>query len=58
MKYLKYFPTEAEYNAFIQSEDFILPNVSYVVDADSTFYHVVKTETGDYKIYALERKNI
>ena len=29
-----------------------------MVDADSTFYHVVKTETGDYKIYALERKNI
>jgi hypothetical protein len=58
MKYLKYFKTEAEYNAFIQSEDFILPNVSYSKDADSVFYHIVKTETGDYKIYVLEKKNI
>ena len=58
MKYLKYFPTEAEYNAFIQSEDFILPNVSYAVDADSVFYNIVKTESGDYKIYLLEKKDI
>jgi hypothetical protein len=58
MKYLKYFKPEADYNAFIQSEDFILPNVSYAVDANSTFYHIVKTETGDYKIFLLKKKNI
>lgn len=58
MKYLKYFETEADYNAYIQSEDFITPNVSYTADADSVFYHVVKTETGDYKIFLLEKKNI
>ena len=58
MKYLKYFPTEAEYNAFIQSEDFILPNVSYAVDTDTVFYNIVKTESGDYKIFILEKKDI
>lgn len=58
MKYLKYFKTEAEYNTYIQSEDFILPNVSYSEDTDSIFYHIVKTETGDYKIFVLEKKNI
>lgn len=58
MKYLKYFKTEADYNAYLQSEDFILPNVSYTVDSDTVFYHVVKTETGDYKIFLLEKKNI
>lgn len=58
MKYLKYFKTEAEYNAYIQSEDFVLPNVSYTVDSDNVFYHVVATETGEYKIFLLEKKNI
>lgn len=58
MKYLKYFKTESEYNTFVQSEDFILPNVSYAVDADSVFYHIVKAETGDYKIFLSEKKNI
>lgn len=38
MKYLKYFKTEAEYNAYRESEDFILPNVSYVVDTRSVSY--------------------
>ena len=58
MKYLKYFKTEAEYNTYIQSEDFVLPNVSYTVDSDNVFYHVVATETGEYKIFLLEKKNI
>lgn len=58
MKYLKYFKTEAEYNAFIQSENFILPNVSYALDTDAVFYNIVKTESGDYKIFLLEKKNI
>ena len=57
MIYLKYFPTEAEYNAFIQSEDFILPNVSYAADSNTAFYHIVKIETGDYKICVLANKN-
>lgn len=58
MKYLKYFPTEAEYNAFIQSDNFILPNVSYALDTDNVFYNIVKTESGDYKIFLLEKKDI
>jgi hypothetical protein len=58
MKYLKYFKTEADYTTYKDGEDFILPNVSYVVDANSVFYHVVKTETGDYKIFLVEKKNI
>lgn len=57
MKYLKYFKTEEEYNTFIQSADFLLPNVTCVGD-ESVFYHVVATESGDYKIFLLEKKNI
>ena len=48
MKYLKYFKTEAEYNAYIQSEDFVLPNVSYTVDSDNVFYHVVVNDQSPY----------
>ena len=39
MKYLKYFETEAEYTAYLQSEDFILPNVSYVVENNIVNYN-------------------
>lgn len=58
MKYLKYFTNESDYQTFKDSEDYVLPNVSYAVDTDKVFYHVVKTETGDYKIFLLEKKNI
>lgn len=58
MKYLKYFETEAEYNAYKDSEDFVLPNVSYVEDIGQICYHIIKTETGDYKIFLLEKKDI
>ena len=58
MKHLKYFETEAEYTAYKNSSDFVTPNVSYTADVDSVCYHVVKTETGDYKIFLLEKKDI
>lgn len=38
MKYLKKFNNESEYNSFTDSESFILPNVSLVVDVDVVHY--------------------
>lgn len=35
MKYLKYFQTEVERSTYKDSSEFILPNVSYVVESDS-----------------------
>jgi hypothetical protein len=41
--YLKKFDTESEYNGYIESEDFILPNVSLVVDGyDVKFIDMVQ----------------
>ena len=37
MAHLTYFDTVAEYNAYINSEDFVSPNVSYCADADVVF---------------------
>lgn len=39
MKHIKYFPTEAEYNAFVESADFVLPNVSYALNVDTVYFH-------------------
>ena len=38
MKYLKYFQQESEYTQFKDSADYVLPNVSYVVAANSIYY--------------------
>ena len=32
MKYLKYFQEDSEYTEYKNSSDYVLPNVSYVVD--------------------------
>lgn len=39
MKYLKYFETEIERSTYKSSSDFILPNVSYVVESDSVDFN-------------------
>ena len=38
MKYLKHFETSAQYDAFKDSEEFILPNVCYVIETESVGY--------------------
>ena len=39
MKYLKYFKTDADYQNYFNSDDFVTPNVSYVEDADVVYYN-------------------
>ena len=46
MKYLKKFETGAEYTAFKNSEDFITPNVTYVVSNN-----IVYMTSDDYTIF-------
>lgn len=41
MKYLKYFNNASEYNAFVESEEYILPNVSHIVSGDSVEYNPI-----------------
>ena len=50
MKYLKKFEVASEYDAFKDSEDYILPNVSYIVASDTVMYGISKTEEGKYKV--------
>ncbi len=40
MKYLKYFTNESDYQTFKGSEDYVLPNVSYVVEDDKVKYNL------------------
>lgn len=44
MKHLKLFQTEAEYTAYKDSEDFVLPNVSYAVDGVKLYYNPLIVE--------------
>ena len=39
MKYLKLFKTDVDYQNYIESDDFIKPNVSYVQDTDNLYYN-------------------
>lgn len=39
MKHLKYFETEAEYNAYKNGSDFVLPNVSYIEEIDGLMFN-------------------
>ena len=38
MKYLKYLQTANEFESFKNSEDYILPNVSYVVETEDVSF--------------------
>ena len=39
MKYLKYFTNESDYQTFKESEDYVLPNVSFVENSDVVMYN-------------------
>ena len=43
MKYLKYFETEAEYTAYKNGSDYVLPNVSYVEEINNVDYNPIET---------------
>ena len=43
MIYLKHFNYDDDYWAFRESEEFILPNVSYAVDTDTVYYNPLVT---------------
>ena len=55
MKYLKYFTNESDYQTFKESEDYVLPNVSFVVETNSIGYtpkkHVVFIQHIDGNLY-------
>jgi hypothetical protein len=38
MKHLKLFANEADYQAFKGSEDYVLPNVSYIVETEDVSF--------------------
>ncbi len=43
MKYLKYFKTDADYQNYFNSDDFVSPNVSYVEDTNVVYYKPIKS---------------
>jgi hypothetical protein len=47
-KYIKKFDTHSDYEDFIETEDFIRPNVSYCVDNKDVHYNSTQT------LFALE----
>ena len=58
MKYLKYLQTTNDFESFKNSEEYVLPNVSYIVADDTVMYGISKTEEGDYKVILVSKKNI
>lgn len=55
MKYLKKFETEAEYTAYKNSEDFIMPNVTYVVSNNVVYmtsdgYTIFEVTDGEFEV--------
>lgn len=58
MKYLKYLQTANDFEQFKNSEDYILPNVSYIVASDTVMYGISKTEEGKYKVLLASKKDI
>ena len=59
MKYLKKFETEAEYEAYKNSADFIIPNVSYITSNNSvimtSIYDTYIVTDGTFKV---QKENI
>lgn len=58
MKYLKKFNQASEYEVFKESEDYITPNVSYIVASDTVMYGISKIEEGKYKVIMLSKKDV
>lgn len=50
MKYLKYFNTNDEYTSFIESEDLVLPNVSYAADITKVYFNPSEVITSDFSV--------
>ena len=48
MKYLKYFETEAEYTAYKDGDDFVIPNVSYTADNNVIYYNPGSNSSSEY----------
>ena len=48
MKYLKYFKTDADYQNYFNSDDFVTPNVSYVEDTNIVYYKATNTIFATY----------
>ena len=55
MKHLKKFNIETEYTTFVESENYVLPNVSYIVETNNVSYQPYVDPTANYlTIEALE----
>lgn len=50
MKHLKYFNTNDEYASFIESEDLVLPNVSYAADITKVYFNPSEVITSDFSV--------
>ena len=48
MKYLKLFETHTEYQTYINSQDRILPNVSYCEDNNEVHYKALRNDVIEY----------
>ena len=54
-KYIKVFQTHTEYQSFMSTQDFLLPNVSHCIDNDDVHYNPIHDFSNDYLTFtALE----
>lgn len=51
MKYLKYFQEESEYTSYKSSTSYVVPNVSYVVSTNLTFFDSGESSTTNIILY-------
>ena len=51
MKYLKYFQEESEYTGYKSSTSYVVPNVSYVVSTNLTFFDSGASSTTNIILY-------
>jgi hypothetical protein len=51
MKYLKQFANQSDFQAFKESEDYVLPNVSYILGSEKVEFEeyrfIMKNKAGD-----------
>lgn len=45
MKYLRLFEKQTDYQSFIESDNFVTPNVSFVQDENMVFYNILQNHT-------------
>ena len=58
MKYLKQFANQSDYQTFKDSEDYVLPNVSYVVETNGVSYEPLKAFKLQAKYNATEENKL